>query len=469
MYSLYPFQQKAVDEIRGAYQNKFEAPLFVGPTGSGKTVIFSHIAESAVSRQKKVLILTHRYELLKQTSKALSENRIMHGLINPKFKPNRLAPIQVASVQALNNRLAEVDRDFDLIIIDEAHHATADSWRDVVSSMPNSKLLGVTATPTRSDGQGLGKRGGGLFDTMVMGPQIGELINQGYLKKFKVFGSGNILDLSGVKKVRGEYHSGQLEEKLNRRSITGNAVHEYGRICPGVPAIVFCISLKHCQEVAAEFCEKGWRFAAIDGKMSEKQRTGLIEGLANGTYDGLCSCELISEGTDIPAVGAAICLRPTMSVVLWLQMCGRAGRLFAGQEFAYILDHANNVFRHGLPDEDRAWTLDSQYIYEPNTGGTESRSKIIQCKNCNALVMRASHCSHCEVAMIITKPLIVINGFLTEILPEDKEKIERVREAEAGQTDFKPLSYFQELAVHNNYKMGWAHHRYKAQFKKAQL
>lgn len=465
MFQLYPYQNNIVTGIRQAYTNKYNAPLVVSPTGSGKTVIYTHVSQGAVTKDNRVLILTHRYELLKQTSAALMENQVFHGLINPKFKENQLAPIQVGTVQTVLNRLGGINRNFKLIVIDEAHHAVADSWREVIGSMPDAKLLGVTATPVRTDGRGLGRASGGLFDVMVHGPQIGQLINDGYLKKYRVYGPRNTLDLSGIKKVRGEFHEAELEARLNKRTITGDALHEYNRICPGLPTIVFCTSVKHAEDVALEFRTAGWNFLPIHGNLSEKERTRLIKGLADGSIHGLTSCDLISEGTDVPAVCVAICLRPTMSTGLWIQMCGRPGRKYPGQEYAYILDHANNVYRHGLPDEDREWSLDTDYIYQPNTGGEENRSKVIQCKNCNALVMRAARCPQCGVGMIISKPLIVVNGQLQEIKPEEFNRIVSAGATELPK-DVKPLEYFQEIAKGKQYKQGWAHYMYKAQFKK---
>jgi DNA repair protein RadD len=465
MFTLFEDQDTSVNGVREAYRTGYRAPILVSPTGSGKTVMFCYMAMNAMAKGKRVIILVHRYELLRQVSKALTQFGIMHGIIHPSFRPNKLAMVQVASVQTLVNRLKDFDKSVELIIIDEAHHAVADSWTTTVGAMPNSLILGTTATPVRTDGRGLGKLSGGMFDTMVMGPQISELIAKGRLKQYKTYGPGDYLDLSDIKRVRGEYEKKQLEVRLNNRSITGNAVDEYRRICPYLPAIAFCLSVQHANDVANDFCNAGFRFAPIDGKMSDAERTRRLEGLADGTYHGLTSCDLISEGTDVPAACVAICLRPTMSLSLWLQMCGRPGRYFPGQDFAYVLDHSLNIYRHGFPDEDRNWSLDTKYVYDANIGaGEEMRSKAVQCKNCNALVRRAPRCPECGVGMIITKPMIVKEGRLQELTIEDKNKMDATGQV-LDQREIQPLSYFQEIAVRKQYKMGWANINYKLQFK----
>lgn len=467
MFNLYDFQAKGVEEIRAAFSAGYRSPLYCAPTGSGKTVVFSHISEGVVAKQNRAIILVHRYELLKQTSDALQEAGVLHGLIHPRFRPTPYAPIQVASVQTMLNRLTKIDREFDLVVIDEAHHAAAKSWLTIVGNMPNSRLLGVTATPIRTDGKGLGKQHGGLFDTLIKGPQIKELIEWGYLKKPKVFGSGEIIDLVGVKMVRGDYEKAELERRLNRKTITGNAVMEYRRLCPGLPAIAFCVSVKHAEEVAHEFCQAGFNFASIDGKMSDADRARRIAGLADGTFHGLTSCELISEGTDIPAVAVCIGLRPTNSLSLYLQMSGRPLRKYPGQEIAYILDHAGNVFRHGMPDADREWSLDGSYAYEPNTGGTSPRSKLMQCKKCRAIVANANTCSECGNAHIQARPLLVKNGMLVEVNEEQLNALNQVENKIAPTV--KTLAEFELIALQNKYKKGWAHYMFKAQNKKQKL
>lgn len=462
MYDLRLYQSNDVTNIRQAFADYFRAPLYVLPTGGGKTVVFTHIAEGVIAKQNRALILVHRQELLKQTSKALQKQGILHGIINPKFRSNPLAQIQVGSVQTVVKRLHKINKDFDLIVIDEAHHAAAESWAKIVAAIPAAKILGVTATPVRSDGKGLGKHVGGLFDKLIQGPQIAELIAEGYLKVPKVFGSREILDLTDVKTIRGDYEKSQLEKKINQNFVTGDAVKEYSRICPGLPAVVFCVSIRHAEEVAQKFVEAGWAAASIDGNMSDSERSARLEGLEDGSLQILTSCDLIGEGIDIPAVSACICLRPTKSLGLWLQMTGRALRPYEGQEIAYILDHAGNSLRHGLPDEDRTWSLDGDF-YQRKKGDRKS-PHVMSCKNCGAVTRYADDCSECGSAQLHGARVINERGELAEISAGD---LDRLKE-EGPKVEPKPVRSLEDFAAEakeRGYKLGWAYHRYNAQFK----
>ena len=263
MLILRDYQSDSVNNIRGAYLERFKAPLLVLPTGGGKTVVFCDIARRTSEAGKRVWILVHRVELLRQTSASLSKSDVDHGLINSKYTPNPEALVQVAGVQTLINRLDKQPPP-DLIIIDEAHHATAGSWRKIIEYYPNAKVLGVTATPCRGDGKGLGEEAGGVFDSLVMGPQIPDLIDRGYLVKPIVYASPNRPDLSSVKIVRGDFDKKQITELIDRPTITGDAVAHYSKICSGVPAVAFCVSISHAEHVAEEFRAAGYKAYSVD-------------------------------------------------------------------------------------------------------------------------------------------------------------------------------------------------------------
>ena len=197
MINLRHYQDKCVTGIRECFRLLIRAVLLVVPTGGGKTVIFTFIAQKMSVRNKRVLILVHRIELLRQTSSALSKFDVEHGLINPLYTPNFNHLVQVASVQTIIRRLdymSAMNWMPDLIIVDEAHHATAGSWRKILNHFPDSKVLGVTATPIRADGQGLGVEAGGMFNDLIIGPSVQQLIDEGFLVKPRIFGPPEHLD-----------------------------------------------------------------------------------------------------------------------------------------------------------------------------------------------------------------------------------------------------------------------------------
>jgi DNA repair protein RadD len=459
MIKLRPYQEKAVSDIRSSFIAGKRSPLLCLPTGGGKTIVFTYIAANSSARGKRVLILVHRVELLRQTSAALGKFGIHHGLINPQFTPDTFAPVQVASVQTLVRRLNKQRFAPDLIIVDEAHHATAGTWRTILQAYPNALTLGVTATPVRSDGNGLGVDAGGIFDEMIIGPQIGELIRLGFLVRPAVYAPEGQLDLSGVRSRMGDFAKDELLPLIDKPSITGNAVEHYRKLAHGSPGVAFCINVAHAEHVAADFRAAGYRAYSVDGSMEDERRNRILAGLGNGSVDIVTSCDLISEGTDIPAIGAAILLRPTKSLGLYIQQVGRALRPSPGKERAIILDHVGNVIRHGLPDEEREWGLDGE---EKSRRGKQEREKPISvyvCEGCYAVYDPAPACPHCgKPREIKVRQLEEAEGELKEITEADALALKRARAREVARA--KTLEELEAVARARGYKPAWAKHIY---------
>lgn len=347
---LRPYQEQDVHRIRLALR-KTDRVLYCLPTGGGKTVIFSHIATGASGKGNPVTILAHRREIVDQISTALDRFGIRHGIIAPGLRLTRDL-VQVGMVQTVARRLPVIPRPR-LLVLDEAHHAVAGSWRKVSDAWAGTKILGVTATPERLDGKPLGD----CFDDLLVGPGVLELIQMGYLAPFDYYAPPQKAELNGVKKRAGDYAIDELSRAMDRATITGDAVDHYSRILRGRPSIVFCCTIAHAERVASAFSAAGYRAASIDGSMSREERMRRLTGLANGSLNVLTSADLISEGVDVPAVAGAILLRPTQSLTIYLQQVGRALRLKPDGSRAVILDHVGNAARHGPPDKVRDWSL----------------------------------------------------------------------------------------------------------------
>ncbi|MFA7333640.1 MAG: DEAD/DEAH box helicase [Kiritimatiellia bacterium] len=426
-FTLRPYQSRDVERLRGSYRSERRAPLYVLPTGGGKTAVFSYIAMGARERGRRAMILVHRQELLTQASSSLARLGVDHGIISPRYTQTRQA-VQIASVQTLVGRLGNQTPP-DLIIVDEAHHATAKSYREIIAAYPKAKVLGVTATPIRSDGDGLGKDFGGIFDDLILGPSITELINAGHLVRPIVHAPDVGADLSGMSMSMGDYSKRDQAFRMNRPTITGCAIDHYIRLCPGVPAIVFCSGVEHAENVAAQFRERGFRAVSVDGGMNDLERRRAIEGLGNGSVDLLTSADLIGEGVDVPACGAVIQLRRTMSKALWLQQIGRALRPSPGKECAYVLDHVDNVGLHGYPTWDQEWTLEGSGAGDGNGGGGPGGVKLSQCASepCRAIFERGPEiCPECDEPLPSkTRGARQVEG---ELAPVDEQKLREKRE-----------------------------------------
>lgn len=383
---LRDYQQEAIDKVRDA-MSTHKRVLLVSPTGSGKTACFSFIARGVFQKQRRVLIIAHRKELIRQIGEALTNWGVPYGVIG-KHIPH--ANVLIGSVFTVVRRVDKIPSP-DLLICDEAHHLTkSTTFGRVSEAYPNARLLGVTATPCRLDGRGLGE----CFDVMVMGPSVSYLTDLKYLSPTEVF-APSMPDLSHVHRRMGDFVTSELEAEMNKPKITGNAVQHYIRHCPNGTAIVFCVSIAHSKAVAEEFRAFNIAAESVDGKMPEAVRDGVLNGLRNGTVKVVTSCDLISEGFDAPAVDCAILLRPTKSLALFLQQCGRAIRVAPGKEKTIILDHAGNTIEHGFIDEDREWTLD---------GGAPKKKKkgpsVRTCPRCFAAHRPAPECPACGFSYV---------------------------------------------------------------------
>jgi superfamily II DNA or RNA helicase len=376
----------------------------------------------AVEKGLRVWILAHRVELLDQISRTLTSFGVPHGMVAPGYLGDRRKPVQVASVFTLVRRLDRYDAP-DLIIVDEAHHAISEStWGRVITAFPNAKLLGVTATPIRLSGEGLGD----LFQSMVVGPSMRELIELGALSPYRLFAPAGV-DLSGVHTRMGDFVRGEIEAAMDKPSITGDAVKHYQKLAPGRRAVAFCVSVEHAMHVAEQFRAAGISAQAIDGGMDRTLRASVLSEFSKGRIQVLASCDLISEGFDVPAIEAAILLRPTQSLGLYLQQVGRALRTFPGKTEAIILDHAGNVKRHGLPDEDRVWSLDGA---PKKKGAQKSEVPVKTCGACFATVASAAtHCSCGFEFPVVKREVEHVEGELQEV---DLATVIRQRRQEQG-------------------------------------
>lgn len=350
MIELRDYQADLVERIRDAMR-EHRRVLGVAPTGSGKTVIFSHIAYNVARKSRRAIILAHRREIVDQISDALGRFDLRHGRIQPGFTPTSDA-VQVAMVQTIARRLHRIPEP-DLLVIDESHHAVAGQWANVAAAWPNARILGVTATPERLDGRGLGN----AFDVLVEGPTTADLIERGFLADFDYFAPPPAADFSGIATRAGDYAIDQLADAMDKATVTGDAVDHYRKHLGGAPAIAFCVTVAHAEHVAGQFRAAGFRAASIDGKLDPGERARRVAAIGSGDLQVLASCDLISEGFDVPAVAGAILLRRTKSLSLYLQQVGRAIRPKLDGSRAVILDHAGNVNLHGSPKTPRLWSL----------------------------------------------------------------------------------------------------------------
>jgi superfamily II DNA or RNA helicase len=439
---LRDYQRQAVDDLRGAYRDGARAPLLIGPTGMGKTVIIAAVLQGIAARGRSAIVLVHRRELIAQTSAKLTLADVPHGIIAAGV-PATDAPIQIASVQTLARRLDRITAQPDLIVIDEAHHAAANTWGKALTHWPEALRLGVTATPVRQDGRGLGI----VFDRLVLGPSTAELISGGFLCPARLYAPPPVADLSGLHRRAGDYAIEEAAERMDRPTVTGDAISHYQRLAAGQRAIAFCCNVKHAEHVCAAFNHVGVGAASLLGSTDPQLRDATVARFAAGQLQVLVTVDVVSEGFDIPAAGCAILLRPTQSLGLYLQQVGRVLRPAPGKAAAIVLDHVGNVHRHGWPDDPREWSLADRERRAGSAG--EPASTVRTCEVCFAAFKPAPVCPCCGTAAKLSA---------REIQQRDGELQELERNQQRRQVG-KARSLVELLAVakQRGYAPGWAY------------
>jgi superfamily II DNA or RNA helicase len=459
MIELYNDQKIAVENILNAYRKGYKSPLLVAPCGFGKTVVFAHVAARARAKGNKTIICVHRQELLRQTCATLARLDVPFGVIAAGLPTNIKEPVQVASIHTLARRLEHYEAP-DIIVIDEAHHAVANTWKAVVEAYSTSRILGVTATPWRANGEGLKK----VFDAMIIGAMATDLINRGRLAKPIYYAPPQIAQFDDVRTRMGDYQQSEIDKRMDKPHITGDAINHYNRICPNARAVVFCTSCRHADHVAADFTAAGIPAASIDGALSDTDRKQRIDDLASGKIRILTSCELISEGFDLPSVETAIMLRPTQSLAVWIQQAGRALRTAPNKVNAHIIDHVGNVFRHGAIEHITDWSLDGAPAKVARN--KEVIPNIRRCKNCFVVYPTSlSSCPECGAASEKTRKEIMQQEGELRALALEEIKAKRTVERKSAHSLHQLILLGQSRGYKNPYL--WAQRVYDGRIRKA--
>jgi len=382
---LRDYQQASIAQVRALVRDG-KRPILVLPTGGGKTkTAVLGIVKPTQAQGARVLWIAHRTELIGQADADIRREGIRTGIIMGGTKSDASALVQVASVATLARRTGSLP-EARVVIIDECHHVRSATYMGVVAEYTKrgAIIIGLTATPERLDGKGLGD----VFSAIVEEVTVRELIDAGSLSEYRYF-APYTPDLTGIKKVGGDYSTGATSERMNKSSVTGNLVTTYRKHLDGKRALVFACSIEHSKAIVEQFKAQGISAAHLDGTTPGGERASVLADFAAGRTLVVSNVDLFDEGFDCPAVAGVLIARPTQSFTKHRQMIGRSLRPFAGKEFAVILDHAGNFLRHGMPDDVTEWTLESKVEKEP-------AAKHKSCPECYAVLpVSASVCPCC--------------------------------------------------------------------------
>jgi superfamily II DNA or RNA helicase len=440
MIKLRQYQQDIINKVRSE-MDKYKSILIQSPTGSGKTATTAEMLRLASLKGKRSWFIVHRRELVKQSVLAFHNIGLKVGVVASGFPEAKGMPIQVCSIQTLIRRHTKLKKP-DFIVWDECAHIAAKSWASLYKIYGDVYHVGLTATPWRLDGSGLEN----FFKTMVCGPSVSWLIKNGFLSNYRLYAPSSI-DTKGVHTRMGDFVKSELSMVADKPSITGDVIKHYKRLCFGKRAVVFCVSVEHSKHVVSQFIAEGIPAEHVDGETDQIQRDNAIKRFAKGESLILSNVELFGEGFDLPSIEAVIMLRPTASLGLHLQQIGRGLRVHEGKETALILDHAGNTMRHGLPDDDRQWSLKG--LEQNNKTTTEKGISVRVCTKCFA-AQRPNElkCRFCGFVFDIKyRKVDQVDGELTEI---DIAKIRKTRLVE--QSKAETFEQLVELGKKRGYK-----------------
>lgn len=469
---LREYQHQSIRDLRTMVGNAGKkAPLLQMATGLGKTVVACSMIRSALDKGKRTLVLVPRRQLVYQTIEKLDAFDVPHGIIMSGERPSLMPNVQIASVATLYRRCFDKDGEpiissftgkgmplphADVLVIDEAHANFSHMAKSIIHQYPNAVKIGMTATPCRSDGRGLGE----IYDSIVPGPSVQWSVENGFLSPLRYFGPSE-WDLSGVQVQAGDYNQKQLAKAVNQPTLVGDVVTNWERIAPERITVVFAVDRKHARALHEAFNGRGHSAEYIDGQTDNDTRHEIFDRLESGESRVLCSVAVVDMGWDMPAASCAILARPTKSLARYLQAVGRILRPAPGKDDAILIDHTGAVRELGFVDDPFQWSLEGVKRKERNTESGDPTDEVtLTCPGCKAVIKPAPKCPECgrELKSESKRAVEAKEAELQEI-----ERTEQNRNRREWTLDEK-RRFFGELrgaAKQLGFKEGWAVHAYK--------
>lgn len=375
-FKPYPYQQELIDKARASIARGNRHVMIISPAGSGKSIIIAEIARLAIKKGGHVMFMVHRKELVNQ----ITETFVKDGI--------DLVHTTIMTVGRIKNRLGKLPKPT-LMICDETHHSRAKTYRDIYDYYSDVPLVGFTATPWRLSGKGFGD----IYDDMVEGPTVEWLIDNHYLAPFTVYGYNNGNQSALKKSSTGDYTSKSIDNFANT-IIRGDIVKTWREKADGRKSIIYCHAVWFSQAVAQAFNDAGITAKHVDSKTPAGERNQIMADFKAGKIKILCNCDLISEGFNVPDCSCVVLLRPTESLVLYIQQAMRSMRYQLGKH-AIIIDQVGNFQRFGLPDTPHKWTLADRKKQGKKSGGSDGGVAVKTCDQCFAVIN--ANCKICPI------------------------------------------------------------------------
>jgi DNA repair protein RadD len=446
---LRDYQEKAINMIREHYKDGKKKVLLHMDTGAGKTVIFSEIMKSVAAKNKKSLMAVRGRDLVNQAHNRLKRENVFHGVVMANhWAFNRIAPIQLCSIDTLRSR--SYFPDSDLNVYDEVHYAISKSYHDFISHYEEKPTLhlGVTATPY------VEKSLKHIAEVVVRPITMKQLIEQGYLVPAQYIAPISV-DVSKVKISNStkDYVVSDLEKILNENHIVGDAVENWKKFAENRPTILFAVSLQHSKHLRDTFIVNGIKAEHCDADTPDEEREKIKKRLESGETKVVCNVGIFCTGIDIPSVSCIQMCRPTQSYNLYIQQAGRGTRTFDGKKDFILLDNAGNVLRHGFIEDTPDCDLD---------GKRKNETPVKSCPNCHHIQLRfIKECQSCGFVEINNRSDGAENSREAIVIDGQLGKIENFSTMTLATIEYNQLKRKQKL---NGYKNGWVFYKLKERF-----
>jgi DNA repair protein RadD len=460
-FDLRPYQQHAEQEARIALARGSRRVVLYLPTGGGKTLTAISIIQKAVSRGRKVVFLANRKQLIYQTCAQLHRYGIAHGILQAENTTRVHERVLVASIDTVHIR--GLPDDVGLIIIDECHGAAgSEKYQALLAKYNAVPVVGLTATPFAVGmGKHFDKLGGPLFEHLVVGATIKDLIEAGYLVDCDIYAPSEP-DLKKVRSSKGidgllDYNQSDLEEAADKPELIGDILTHWRKLAASKQTVVFACSIAHSKHIVEQFQASGISAEHIDYHADDDERAAILERFARGETMVLSNVALLSEGWDCPATEVMILARPTRSLIRFIQMVGRVLRPAPGKTKALLLDHSGSTARLGHPCDDLPLELDDGKPKVSSKQQAERKEALPKpCLACKFMRPAGAHaCPACGFAPERQSDVLVGDGELMKL--DRKKPIKK----EAGQHVYSQLLGYGET---KGFKTGWAYHKYSEFF-----
>lgn len=394
---LREYQTRGIDLLREHVAQGLRKVVLAVPTAAGKSYLSAQIIANALEKGKTVLWLIHRRNLVHQFRSTLEEFGITPGIIMSGIESDTKLPCQICTIQTYSRRL-DLDAtynnrffiDADLVLVDEAQRSISKTYQDVLSLYHDKIIIGTTATPMGPQGRGLGE----VYESIIDVVGVKELTNQGYLAPVRYFAPASP-DLEGVKIAMGDYVIKQLDKRINKPKLNGDVVENWLKYGEDKQTIVFCINVKHSVAICEEFVKRGVAAEHLDARSSDEERDDVFRRMKAGDTRVVCNVALYQEGLNTPAVENVVIARPTKSIGLYRQMCGRGMRIAEGKDSLRVFDHGNVINEHGFLEDEVFWNLSGKEIAWRKAPKADSEPKLCKCKACSQIFKGGKVCPRC--------------------------------------------------------------------------